>query len=186
MRYIFDAARSRFNVQAFATGVLSGFGHNPVFAIRNFSGEMRLDPQSTVNAAFEMTVRAESLELNDQIKEADRQEITRALREDVLHTSKYPQIGFRSTQIALTTIAENWSRAQIQGEMALHGTTQPQQIDAQVRILEGELRLNGEFVLLQSSFKIKRISALAGMIKVRDELKFTFDLVCVTQEQLAP
>jgi hypothetical protein len=36
VRYVFDPSVSRFTVQAFATGLLCAFGHNPTIAIRDF------------------------------------------------------------------------------------------------------------------------------------------------------
>ena len=35
-RYRIDPGRSRFTVQAFATGLLSAFAHSPTFAVRDF------------------------------------------------------------------------------------------------------------------------------------------------------
>ena len=41
VRYTLDAARSTFTVQAFASGLLSGFGHNPTIGIRDYAGDAR-------------------------------------------------------------------------------------------------------------------------------------------------
>jgi hypothetical protein len=41
VRYVFDKNASRFTVQAFATGMLSAFGHNPMIGIRDFAGEVQ-------------------------------------------------------------------------------------------------------------------------------------------------
>ncbi len=46
MRFVLDAPMSRFKVQAFAGGLLSAFGHSPVIAIREFSGDVQYNPQS--------------------------------------------------------------------------------------------------------------------------------------------
>lgn len=180
--YTLDPERSRFTVQAFATGMLSGFAHNPTFAIRAFKGEVRFNPEAPGDASFHVIVRADSLELTDKVSEKDRQEIQRAMREDVLHSTRYPEISFRSTQIASTKIADNWFRAQLKGDMELHGATKSQDIDAQLRLAGNDLRLSGDFVLSQTAFGIKRASALGGAIKVKDEVKFVFDLVGHLQE----
>jgi polyisoprenoid-binding protein YceI len=185
VRYTFDAERSRFTVQAFASGMLSGFAHSPTFAVRGFKGEMQFDPDAPGNASLLLEVRADSLELTDKVSEKDRQEIQRAMQEEVLETARYPLITYRSTQIAATRIADNWFRVQVRGEMRLHGATRPQEIDAQLRLAENELRLSGEFMLSQTAYGIKRASALGGAIKVKDELKFVFDLVGQKQEQAA-
>ena len=58
----------------------------------------------------------------------------RAMREDVLETSKYPEITFRGTGIRATRLADNWFRLRIDGEIRLHGVTGRQEIDAQLRL----------------------------------------------------
>lgn len=185
VRYTLDAERSRFTVQAFATGMLSGFAHSPTFAIRRFTGEMQFDPDTRADASLVLEVRADSLELSDKVTEKDRQEIQRSMQQEVLETARFPSISYRSTQIAATRIADNWFRVQIQGEMRLHGMAKPQEIDAQLRLVENELRLSGDLMLSQTAYGIKRASALGGAIKVKDELKFVFDLVGEKQEQTA-
>ena len=42
-KYLIDTSASRFTVQAFATGLLSSFGHNPTIAIRDYEGEIQSD-----------------------------------------------------------------------------------------------------------------------------------------------
>ncbi len=44
VRYRIDARQSRFTVQAFAEGLFSVFGHNPIIAIRSFGGDARFVP----------------------------------------------------------------------------------------------------------------------------------------------
>jgi polyisoprenoid-binding protein YceI len=182
VRYPFDPERSRFTVQAFATGMLSGFAHSPKFAIRGFKGDIQFDPNEPDNTSLQLTVRADSLELIDQVSDKDRQEILRVMREEVLESARYPEISFHSTQIATTEIANHWFRVQLKGEMRLHGVTKAQDIDTQLRLNENELRLSGDFLLSQTAFGIKRASALGGAIKVKDELKFVFELVGHRQE----
>jgi polyisoprenoid-binding protein YceI len=176
-RYPLDLQRSRFTVQAFATGMLAGFAHSPKFAIRQFAGEMRFVPEIPAESSFEMTVQAATLELIDNVKEKDRQEIQDQLMNEVLEVEKYPLITFASTAIALTKIADDWFRAQLRGDMQLHGVTKVQSIDAQLRYVERDVRLAGEFTLMLPDYRIKRITALGGMIKLKDDLKFQFDLV---------
>jgi polyisoprenoid-binding protein YceI len=182
VRYTFDPERSRFTVQAFATGMLSGFAHSPTFVIRAFKGDLQFEPGDPGNGSFQLTVRADALELNDKVSDKDRQEIQRAMRQEVLETSRYPEISFRSTELAVTKITDNWFRVQLKGEMRLHGVTKPHGIDAQLRLAEKECRLSGDFIISQTAFGVKRASALGGAIKVKDELKFVFDLVGHSQE----
>jgi polyisoprenoid-binding protein YceI len=129
------------------------------------------------NASLHIVVTADSLELKDSISESDRQEITRTMRDEVLEVSRFPQITFDSTTITPTRIAENWYRLNVAGQVNLHGVTKPLSIDAQLRISDGELRLSGDFPLSQATFNIKPVKALGGTIKLKDELKFVFDIV---------
>ena len=89
----------------------------------------------------------------------------------------FPEIVFQSTEITPTKIAEGWYRLGIAGKLSLHGVTNPHRVDAQLRVIEDEIRLSGDCALLQSAYRIKRVSALGGMITLKDELKLAFDLV---------
>jgi polyisoprenoid-binding protein YceI len=177
VRYTFAPGESRFTVQAFARGLLSVFAHNPTFAIRDFGGELRFNPDPFGDAALQMTVRADSLTLVDSTSERDRQEIERQMREEVLETARYPEITFRSRDIAADRVMANWYRLRIRGELSLHGVTNGETVEAQLRILQGEVRLSGEFMLRQSAYRIKPVSAVGGTITLKDELKFSFDIV---------
>ena len=44
VRYAIDGRISRFTVRAFASGMLSAFGHSPTIAIRDFAGEAQFNP----------------------------------------------------------------------------------------------------------------------------------------------
>jgi polyisoprenoid-binding protein YceI len=175
--YVLDPSHSRFTVQAFAQGALSAFAHSPTFAIRTFTGEFRLTPEVTADAEFRLTVQADSLTLADSVSAKDREEIERRMRQEVLETAAYPQIVFQSTEITASKIAEGWYRLGIAGKLSLHGVTNLQRLDAQLRVSEDEIRLSGDCALSQQAYRIKRVSALGGMITVKDELKLTFDLV---------
>jgi polyisoprenoid-binding protein YceI len=177
MRYVLDPSQSRSTVQAFARGMLAGFGHNPTFAIRDFSGELRFAPDALAEASFHMTVEAASLAVTGPVGPKDREEIEGRMRQEVLETAVYPEIVYQSTRITAHRIADNWYRLQIGGELGLHGVKRPHPVDAQLRLSEDLARLGGQFTLSQSAYRIKRVSALGGLIHLQDELKFEFDIV---------
>ena len=183
VRYTLDPASSRFTVQALACGMLSGLGHSPTFAIREFRGELRFTPETFADASFHLTVRADSLTVADSVSPKDREEIERRTREEVLETAKYPEIVYQSTEIKADKIADNWYRLQITGELSLHGVKKPHPVDAQLRLLDDEVRLSGQCTLSPSAYRIKPVTALGGTIKLKDELKFDFDLVGRKQDE---
>jgi polyisoprenoid-binding protein YceI len=177
VRYTLDARQSRFTVQAFAGGLLSGFAHNPTITIRDFTGEVQLTPDAPEDAALQMTIRDDALEVTGNVNQRDVPEIEKTMRTEVLETAAYPEIRFRGTAIGATKIADNWYRIQLRGELSLHGVKKVQEVDTQLRLVENEIRLSGEFTLLLSAYRMKRVSAVGGMVTLKDEIKFAFDVV---------
>jgi len=178
LSYKADTSQSKFTVQAFATGLLSGFGHNPTIAIRDFTAEIRFVPETFANAAFRLEVRADSLTVIDDVKEKDRLEIEETMHRQVLETATYPDIVFQSTSVTVTRVVPGRYKARIIGDLTLHGVTRAGLwLQAQLMISEDQLRAQGDFILKQSDFKIKPVSVAAGALKLKDELKFNFDIV---------
>src|SRR6266566_6452062 len=101
VRYIIDAKASTFVVQAFATGLLSAFGHNPKIGIRDFEGDVTFTVSGSIleGARLNVTIRAESLEVVDDISEKDRQEIHRRICDEVLETNRFPEIVYACAQV---------------------------------------------------------------------------------------
>lgn len=184
VRYVPDVNKSKFIVQAFSSGVLAaGFGHDPRIAIRDFTGEARFTPGSFANASVRMTVKTKSLEPIDDLKEKERQDMENLIHNSVMETATYPEVIFQSTDIMVTRIVEGRYKARIIGTLTMHGVTRTSLwIQAQVK-MEGEsVRVTGDFALKQTDYNIKRVSIMGGALKLKDELKFTFDIVA-HQEQ---
>ena len=74
--YIIEPRLSRFTVQAFAGGFLSGFGHNPTIAIRDFTGQAAFSPDAPAESSLTLNIRAESLEVTNDVSDKDRREIS--------------------------------------------------------------------------------------------------------------
>lgn len=178
VRYLLDARRSRFTVQAFATGLLSRFGHNPVLAIRDFSGQVEIPPGDIEAASLRLIVNAASLVVIDDVKESDRREIEQTAREASLEADRYPEIYFESTQVSASRVAEGRYRARISGNLSLHGVTRRGVwIPARVTIGDEELRAEGDFTIRQSDYRIKPVRVAAGALKLKDELSLVFNIV---------
>jgi len=181
VRYIIDGSRSRFTVKAFAGGLLSSLAHNPTIAIRGFAGEVAFAPDAIEKSSLRMKVNADSLDLTDNVSDKDRKEIERMMREEVLETRSYPEIIFESAQVSGNKITEGWYRINVTGDLTLHGVTNKCSFDTQVRVSEDRFSAQGEFPLRQTDFNIKLVSAAGGTIKVKDELKFSFDIVATKE-----
>jgi polyisoprenoid-binding protein YceI len=176
--YAIDATASTFAVQAFATGVLSAFGHSPKIAIRDFAGEVFLARENGTlqDSRMRVSIRADSLEVIDKISEKDRDEIHRRIVDEVLETDRFPVIVYECSQVSANGTGNRFW-ATLNGELTLHGVIQPQPVNARVLLNDDSLRVSGEFTVRQSSYDIRPVSAAAGTIKLKDELKLTFDIV---------
>jgi len=175
--YTLDAARSRFLVRAYATGLLSSFGHNPVIAIQSFTGEVSFRPDAPDQSSLRIKIDASSLAVTGSVNEKDRREIEQSMRQDVLETASYPEITFESASAQSTRIADGMYRVKIAGKLMLHGITRDLEITCNFTVDEETLRANGEFSIRQTEFAIRPVSAAGGTIKLKDELKFNFDIV---------
>jgi polyisoprenoid-binding protein YceI len=95
--YAIDTEMSKFTVRAFASGMLSAFGHSPTLAAREFSGEAQFVGGTFDEAFLRINIKAASLTVMDNISEKDRREIENTMNQRVLETQKYPDIVFEST-----------------------------------------------------------------------------------------
>jgi polyisoprenoid-binding protein YceI len=176
-RYRIDSEQSKFMVHAFAAGFLSAFAHDHNIAIREFTGEAEFTYGTVQPASLRMTIKADSLSVTDKVSASDRQKIEGTMRDDVLEVTKYPEIVFKSTGVTASKTGEGQYQAKISGELTLHGVTRPLTINAQLEFGDKTLHTHGAFAVKQSSFDIKPVSVAGGTIKVKDELKFSFDIV---------
>jgi len=181
-RYTVDGRSSRFTVRAFATGILAAMGHSPTIGVRDLKGEVDFNPEQLKAGSFRLAVRASSLSVQDDISDKDRREIERIMNQDVLETAKFPEITYLSSNISIAKIGDMLYTATLNGDLTLHGVARSQNIAARVAVLGSMLRASGEFTLSQTEYGIKLVSVAGGAIKVKDELKFSFEIVARRQE----
>ena len=181
-RYVIDSRASRFTVQAFATGMLARMGHNPIIGIRDFSGEMQFDPDKLEAGGFRLVVKSASLRVQNDISDKDLREIERLMNQEVLETAKFPEIVYEATSISVTKMAEMLCSATLNGKLTMHGVTCNQTIVVRVALLGSMLRASGDFTLDQTDYNIKLVSVAGGALKLKDELKFSFEMVARRQE----
>ncbi len=175
--YAIDPGISRFTVRAFAGGMFSAFGHNPTLAIREFEGEARFSPDALDEAGLVIRIKASSLAMTDNMSDKDRRELELTLNQDVLETSRYPEISFESTKVSVSKAGDGQFFVNVVGALTLHGVSNTQAVSAQISLTGDMLRAHGEFSVLQSAYGIQPVSVAGGALKVKDELKCSFDIV---------
>ena len=174
--YAIDPAMSRFTVKAFAAGLLSGFGHNPTLAIRSYTGTAKFAPDNLDGASLAGSIHANSLTVADEVSQKDRQDIESRMKKDVLQPSRFPEITFDSTKIRRTNSVTGAS-AFDHGDLLLHGVRRSPSFNAQVVVSGATLRGFGEFTVRQTDYEIELVSVAGGTLKVKDELKVSFDIL---------
>lgn len=177
-RYRIDPRRSDLMVRAFSGGVLWFKGHDHFVRPSDFSGEVELTPGAITPASLRLTIRAASLkETRPIFKPKEKQIINKELRDIVLEPTKYSEIIFKSTEVTGKLNEKGHYEAKIGGDLTLHGVTRHIVIPADVTIDGNNLRARGDVEFNRSDYNIKATEALGGKIKVRDNLKLTFDIV---------
>jgi polyisoprenoid-binding protein YceI len=180
--YVIDSRSSRFTVQAFATGLLAKMGHNPTVGIRDFSGEMKFNPEKLEAGGFHLVIKSASLSVQDDISDKDLREIERLMKSDVLETEKFPEVVYDAPSILVTKMADMLCSATLNGSLTLHGVTRNQPIAVRVAVLGNMLRASGDFSLDQTDYNIRLISVAGGALKLKNELKFSFEIVARKQD----
>jgi polyisoprenoid-binding protein YceI len=181
-RYLIDARSSRFTVRAFATGLLSAMGHSPTIAIRDFSGEISFDPAKAEAGSFRLVIKAASLSVQDDISQKDLREMERLMNQDVLETAKYPEIVYEAPAVSIAKMSDMLFTARLGGNLTLHGVTCSQPLDTRVALLGEMLRASGDFTVSQGAYNIKPVSVAGGALKLKDEIKCSFEIVARKQE----
>jgi polyisoprenoid-binding protein YceI len=182
VHYVMDTRASQFTVQVYSGGLLSAFGHNPTIAIRGFSGDAEVNPDDLERSSLKITIDAGSVAVRDDISDKDRREIERAMQQEVLETPTYPEIVYECSNIAATKAGDGNYSVTLRGDLTLHGVTRPQPVPARVALDGDSLRAFGNFSLLQTDYDLKLASVAGGALKVKDELKFSFNILARKKE----
>jgi polyisoprenoid-binding protein YceI len=177
VRYRIDPRQSHFVVRAFAGGLLSAVaGHNHTIEVRDLGGETQFTYGTFEPAALRLTVKAASLAVVDKVSDKDRAQIEQTMRDQVLETASYPEIAFASTSVSASRVAEGQYQVQIHGKLSLHGEIRHIVVAARVDLTADSLRARGDIPLKQTDYHIKPVSVAGGAIKVKDEIKLSFDI----------
>jgi polyisoprenoid-binding protein YceI len=174
--FAIDPGASRLTLRAFAGGILSAVGHNPTFAIRRFEGNVHFDPEK-LSGSLTLRIAADSIAVQGEMNEKDRREIERVTKGEVLEVSKHPDIIYECPTTTVRKTGEGQFEVTLPGSLTLHGVTLRQLVPARISLMGNMLRAFGDFSLQQPDYDIKPVTVGGGMLRVKDELKGTFDIV---------
>ena len=161
-----DTERSVLTVRVYKTGLFSAFAHDHEIRAPIQKGVFDED-KSTV----EFVVDARALRVLDpDVSDKDRAEIQATmLGPKVLHSEKFPEIRFHSTEVN----RPSEGRWIVRGDLTLHGQTRPVKVDVERK----NGRYRGSAQLLQKDFGITPVTIAGGTVKVKDEVRVEFEIV---------
>jgi polyisoprenoid-binding protein YceI len=171
--YRIDPA-SRLVVKTGKAGLFGFAGHTHVIRARAVSGVLVYQPGAPTSY-LRVKVPTDSLEVLTPPDTAEIREVTEAMREDVLHVDKHPEMTF-----AADSLQARSGKMELQLAVTMNGVTRKVPVTADVIIGSDSIRATGNFTAKQTDFGIKPYSGgPAGTVKVADRLTFCFDLVGV-------
>ena len=181
-RFAIDAGRSTFMVQTFSTGFLSVLGHNPRIAVRDIRGEVQFASTggALADVRVDVIIHPRSLEVVDDISDKDRHEIHRQMYDEVVEVERYPEIRYDFSSPKIEGNGGQYSSV-MSGELTLHGETHPFAVPVRVFITGDTLKASGEFSVSQKQYGIVPVTVAGGAIKLKDEVKCTFNIVARKQ-----
>jgi polyisoprenoid-binding protein YceI len=176
VHYTVESRGSTFRVKASAAGLLSALGHNPTIAIPDFGGEIFLNPETVEKSSLSLTIPSASLTVTNDVSEKDRGEINRKMHDEVLESEGYSEIVYECSSMTASQTGRGQYWVALNGELTLRGIKRNQAVSARVSINGTTLRATGDFSIRQSDYEIRPVSALGGTVRLKDELKFLFDI----------
>ncbi len=160
----FDSGNARCDVFTFKEGLLSPVAHDLRLRVGSFSIEVD-EAAGSVIATFDTSSLSVDTPMKDgaenpsALSDADKLKIASQIREEVLHTQRFPEATFRSA--SLTKRADGGY--DVSGELTLHGRTRP--LQARTQLVSGRQQLEVE--LHQPDFGITPFKAMLGTLKIR-------------------
>jgi polyisoprenoid-binding protein YceI len=179
VKYKIVPREGKLAVKAFASGMLSSLAHSPTFVIRMFGGEIELETDGSPRGALRLEIDAESLELVDEFSPRERWDIMHVMQEQILEVSKFPQIVYEAPSSKTTVKSAGGVHYDVnmKGDLSLHGVKRAHPVGARVLLNDNVLRASGELSLRQADFQLKPVTVAGSMMKVKDEVKLTFDVL---------
>lgn len=89
---------------------------------------------------------------------------------------RFPTIVFRSRRVSAAPPVATGVALAIEGDLTLHGVTRPLTIHASATLHADRLTARGTFVIKQTDFGIRPVTAGGGTVKVKDEVQVEFVL----------
>jgi polyisoprenoid-binding protein YceI len=166
------SAASRFALEVFKTGLMSGKKHLLVF--ERYHGRLDYDAVDPEESSVVLVIEAASLVVQDDwVNENERRKIADEALNKQLMAGQHPEIRFRSVAILA---AEGPDRYEVQGELTIREVTKPVAVQVTLREQGENLIFEGEAAVKMKDYGMKPPSAVLGLIGTKNEMVVRFQL----------
>ena len=171
-------AQSKFTVYSKTLSPVAKLRHTRVQHTSGYSGNVVFSapnkPQSVT-----MSVKSDSLKtvVKDDLNTGTAKRVDDVTKRDILESSKYPNITFKSTAVGVKVGAGGTYTGTLKGNLSLHGVTRPVSVPISGKITPTQVTTKGAFTIKQSDYGITLISIMGGMLSAADPVTIDFNLV---------
>ena len=159
------AEGSRFALEVFKTGLMSGKKH--VFVFERYHGELTLDEQKPEEAKIRFVVEAGSVVCTDTwVNDGSRKKIQVVARDQMMQADKYPELVFTSTKAT--------AKGDIEGMLTIRGVARP--VVVHVSSNGGVFEGNAQLKLSDFGLKPPSSGLSLGLIGTKNEMAVLFQL----------
>jgi polyisoprenoid-binding protein YceI len=173
-----NPARSYVLIEVGKTGILAVAGHTHEVRAPIAAGRVALDSDEPSRSTVRLEIDAEALRVTGKgDSPGDVPDVQRTmLSSQVLDVERYPKILFQSTAVAVTRRTASTLDLAVTGTLTLHGIARPLSVPVHVTLAARGLSASGSLTVKQTDYGITPIS-VKGVVRVKDELDITFDVV---------
>ena len=174
-----DSAASTVAVNVGRAGLFAFAGHDHEVIAPAMQGAVFLDSEDVSRSRLTLQFDATAMKVTGRGEPADDvAEVQRVMLSDrVLDVQRHPTITFESERISVRQRSSDQLRLQVDGKLTLRGATRAVSIPVDVRLTADRLAATGTTTLRQTAFGINPVTAVAGTVRVKDEVSVAFTIV---------
>jgi len=186
--FTIDAANSHVLIQVGKAGMFGFAGHAHEVLAPSVNGRVSVEPDDWQRSSVSLEFNAAALKVSGRDEPpGDVPQVQQVmLSEQVLDAKRFPTVAFRSRRVSVTPRAVNGLDLAIEGDLALHGVTRQLTIHASATLRPDGLTARGTFVIRQTDFGIRPVTAAGGTVKVKDDVQIEFDLQARRSDRTPP
>jgi polyisoprenoid-binding protein YceI len=177
--YTIVAAESKFWVAVSKAGLLSALSHDHEIGVKEFGGKVTVPQAGAADGSLTLDIESKSLGVLDRKpSESDKKKIFETMHNEVLESTRYDKISFRSVSVTdLKPSGDHAYNLILHGDLTLHGITKRIDIPLALTISPERLLATGKYALKLSDYGVRAPSAGGGTVKVKNEVIVNFEIL---------